>query len=242
MGQRRVLNVPIEDKFNFIFKHEEHFHIADLHYQYMSDAKLSKPMKRLAILIRTRFNYSYKTGDFDLVSSWLRTYRDYLTINKLRKPMAKTFDHKTLEKRIRDVFENEAHKEHHDMLMEIFPEIYEQVKADSWNDNYTVGNVYVRLTANDLVTSLLMPVVVNTFPESEEVKMLNLITGKFWDTSVKIHRNKHGKLSFEDWDELTGRLHQRNLFNIGKFDHNARYAEIVGQHTAIAIHETLVGS
>jgi len=237
---RNITKVSNYDKLEFISRNQLLF--KDLaHYRRLCKEagtypKLIDDMRKLARLIRLKFNYSGKTGDFDLASSWLYFYENSIfynisVIDKIK--MSKKFNHEKLEERIRKVFKDIDYKEYHQMLAELFPEIHKAIGEEAFREVYKVGNVYVRIGHIDgCIKSLLMPVVMKDKDGGRgdyktEVKLLNLIAGNFWTGSAFVDNTSY-PLSEENWADLTN--HDKDHFiRLGWFSHDHLELFLCGQ-------------
>lgn len=132
-------------------------------------------------------------------------------------------DHKHLVSRIKDVLQNEGHKEHHEMLIELFPEIYEESKRETWNNIHKVGHIYARINhETGYMMSLLMPVVIPSKhtqePHYDTIAVFNLIAGNFWSGTVTMPHTVRD-ISEYDWHQLFKKMDGERLFHIGEFGH-----------------------
>ena len=236
---RNVTKVSNYDKLEFISRNQLLF--KDLaHYRRLCKEagtypKLIDDMRKLARLIRLKFNYSGKTGDFDLASSWLYFYENSIfynisVIDKIK--VSKKFDHEKLEERIRKVFKDIDYKEYHKMLAELFPEIRKAISEEAFREVYKIGNAYVRIGQTDgCVKSLVMPVVMGykdgTIGNQQNVRLLNLIAGNFWIGSAFVDNISY-PLSEEDWAQLTS-FSKDHFIRLGWFSHDHLELFLCGQ-------------
>lgn len=232
----KAVFIPREEKLLWIGKHLKHFEVVDLTYKH---PKINDVARRLANVIRSDFDYSYKTIDCDLVWTWLQLYREHKLELENQKTMSDTFDHTKLTDRIKAVFNNSAYKAQWDIVKEIFPEIYEEWKNDSWNRQYIIGHVYMRHErSSGRVVSLLMPVSLPSFddPSIDIIKMLNLITGKFWEPRVVVDKGERN-LKDTQWEKLIRNIDGESFKHLGEFAHSQYNAYIQGKHEPFMLHE-----
>ena len=140
------------------------------------------------------------------------------------------FEHKKLAGRIKDVMENDAYKEHHDLLQELFPEIIEDLADHKFQQDHRLGNVYVRVYSDYPRNILSMLMIVRLgYEEDYEFKFLNLLTGSFWAKGV---RSNHSSISLteDEFKELIGTNNPKNFIRIGKFSHSQHSVFLLRQY------------
>ena len=233
--RRKTISIPREKKLFWIGGHLQHFEIVDQTYKH---PKMNNVAKRLVNVIRSDFDYSYKTIDCDLVWTWLQLYREHKLELKNQNKMSNSFNHETLKERIKSVFSNGAYEDQWDILMEMFPEIYQEWTNEKWDRQYTIGHVYMRREqSSNRVVSLLMPVRLQAQdrPGLVVIKILNLITGSFWEPFVVIKREIKF-LTLEQWTKLTRNITGENFTHLGQFTHNHHNAYIQGEHEPFLLH------
>ncbi len=238
-ANRRIKAVYIsrEEKLDWIGRHRKHFEIIDQTYQHPN---VNTVARRLCNVIRQNFDYSPKTNDCDLVWTWLQLYREHKLELENQKTMSDTFDYTKLTDRIKAVFNNSAYEAQWDIVREIFPEIYEEWKNDSWNRQYIIGHVYMRREQSfSHVVSLLMPVKIfgrHTHHDGDIVRLLNLITGTFWEFFVP-HETSDKNLTVDEWGKLTRNIDGESFIHLGEFSHSQYNAYLQGEHQPFILHE-----